>query len=153
MRARRISVQFGLSALVLFSACGRAKQGAKEALNAGGELAGTAATEMIEGVTTGIEGTWKVDVGLSAELVQGGLGLGKTSVENDGSGHANTLIVYLTTTNALRDTLQVFAMDKDSLEMGRALLPIDAAAGSGNFYEVHFPERTQLERKSMVRIR
>jgi hypothetical protein len=142
-----------LAALVLLSGCQRAKRGAKDALNAGGELAGTAATEVIEGVATGVEETWKVDVRLSAGLLQQGLALGKTSVESDASGRANTLVLYITTTDAVHDTLHVFAVDKDSLEMGRALLPIDAAPGSGNFYEVHFPDRTDLERKSVVRIR
>jgi hypothetical protein len=54
---------------------------------------------------------------------------------------------------ALRDTLQVLALDKDSLEMGRAQLIVDAAAGSGNYYDVRFPARTNLERKCTVLIR
>ncbi len=132
--------------------CDRAKQGAKNALNAGGEMAGTAATEVIEGVTTGVQGTWKVDVRLDPQLMQRGVSLGKTVVESDTLGNDNKLVVYLTTTRALRDTFTVMAFDKDSLEMGRARLIVDAAAGSGDYYDVHFPARTDLERKSWVLI-
>jgi hypothetical protein len=130
--------------------CQRAKQGAKDALNKGGEITGAAASEVLEGVTTGVEETWKVDVQLSATRVQQGLGLGKTTVESHSLGNNNLLIVYLTTTQAVKDTLRVRALDQEGLEMGRATLVMDAAAGSGAFYEVHFPERTDLERKSTV---
>lgn len=143
----------GLACLLACTACERAKEGAKDALNAGGEIAGKAATEVIEGVTTGVEETWKVDVRLSPELAASGVGLGKTAVDSDSLGYDNHLVVYITTEMALRDTLQVLAMDKDSLEMGRAQLIVDAAAGSGNYYDVRFPARTDLERKCTVLIR
>ena len=68
---------------LMLCACDRAKQGARNALNSGGELAGQAATEVIEGVTTGVEQTWKVDVRLSPVLLQQGVALGKTVVESD----------------------------------------------------------------------
>lgn len=143
----------GLVCLTACIGCNRAKEGAKDALNAGGELAGKAASEVIEGVTSGVEETWKVDVRLSPELVARGVGLGKTEVNSDTLGNDNHVVVYITTEKALRDTLQVLAIDKDSLEMGRALLIVDAPAGSGNYYDVRFPARTDLERKSTVLIR
>jgi hypothetical protein len=143
----------GLSLLLLLAACDHAAEGAKEALNKGGELAGKAAGEVLEGVKTGVEESWSVDVRLSPELQQRGLGLGKTAVESDSLGKDNLLVVYLTSASAMADTLQILAFDKDSLEMGRALLPINAAAGSGAFHEVHFPARTDLERKCTVYIR
>ncbi|HRH39705.1 MAG TPA: hypothetical protein PK760_15250, partial [Flavobacteriales bacterium] len=84
-----------LCAAVLFAACGRVAEGAKGALNKGGEIAGTAATEVIEGVTTGVEETWNLDVVLSDELKAKGLVLGKTQVESDSAGMDNRLIVYV----------------------------------------------------------
>lgn len=141
-----------LAVLVLLAACDRAKQGAKDALNTGGELAGKAATEVLEGVASGVEETWSVQVQLSPQRRQQGLGLGKTAVEGDTLGKSNKLVLYLTNTAAVDDTLRVTAFGKDSLEMGRALLPIKAAAGSGAYYEVHFPARTDLGRKDRVTI-
>ncbi len=133
--------------------CQRAKEGAKEALNTGGELAGKAASEVLEGVKTGVEETWSVNVRLSPELVSKGVSLGKVAVESDSLGNDNLLVVYFSNEQALRDTLSVLAFNKDSLEMGRAAVVVDAAAGAGAFYEVRFPARTDLERKSTVFIR
>lgn len=142
-----------LASVGLFTACDRATEEAKEALNKGGELAGKAAGEVIEGVKTGVEDTWSVRVRLSPELQQRGLGLGTTRVESDSLGNDNLLVVYLTAEQALSDTLRVFAFDKDSLEMGRSDLPLSVNAGSGTFHEVRFPARTDLERKCTVYIR
>lgn len=139
--------------LLLLAGCQHAAEGAKEALNKGGELAGKAASEVLEGVKTGVEETWSVGVRLSPELQQRGLGLGTSTVEADSLGKDNLLVVYITCAQAIADTLQVLAFDKDSMEMGRALLPIHGAAGSAAFHEVHFPARTDLERKSTVLIR
>jgi len=130
--------------------CDRAKQGAKEALNSGGEIAGKAAGEVLEGVTTGVQETWSVNVQLSEARKAQGLGLGKTSVESGTNGNDNVLVLYLTNNAAIDDTLRVVAYDKDSLEMGRAQVPMKAAAKAGAFYDVHFPDRTDLERKSHI---
>lgn len=136
--------------LATVCACNRAKQGAKDALNTGGEIAGKAAGEVVEGMTTGVQETWRVDVRLSDALERRGLGLGKTSVQSGAENNDNLLVVYLTNTAAVDDTLRVVAYDKDSLEMGRALLPVKAAANSGTYYDVQFPTRTDLERKCRV---
>lgn len=138
-------------AMVLLS-CDRAKQGAKDALNEGGRVAGTAAGEVLEGVATGVEDTWSIQVELSEELKQQGLGLGKVQVESGANGNDNLLVLYFTTTNATKDTLQVKAFDNSGAEMGRAIVVLDAPAGSGDFYEVRFPDRTDLERKSRVTV-
>jgi hypothetical protein len=139
--------------IAVLCSCQRAKEGAKEALNTGGEIAGKAASEVLEGVKTGVEDTWSVNVRLSPELLSKGVSLGKVTVESDSTGNDNLLVVYLTNERALRDTLSVLAFDKDSLEMGRAAVVVDAAAGAGAYYEVRFPARTDLERKSTVFIR
>ena len=58
--------------VIMLVACDRAKQGAKDALNEGGRAAGTAATEVLEGVTTGVEDTWSVKVEMSDARKQQG---------------------------------------------------------------------------------
>jgi hypothetical protein len=135
------------------TSCDWAGRKGKEALNKGGELAGSAATEVIEGVTTGVERTWKVDVHLSDALQQQGLTLGRTQVMSDDHGRDNRLVVYLSTERGLRDTLSAIAYDKDGLEMGRTRLLLNAPANSGDHYELQFQERTDLARKSRVVIR
>lgn len=97
---------------------------------------------MVEGVTTSADETWKVGVRLIAELLQ--RGVVKTSLESCASGNPNPLVVRTIPDSALRDTPQVMAIDKDSLEIGRGPVPINAITGNGGFYQVHFPARTDL---------
>ena len=67
--------QFAVSSLLVIgmTACHWAGEKTKDALNKGGEFAGSAATEVIEGVTTGVEETWSVDVRLSDALAAKGI--------------------------------------------------------------------------------
>lgn len=142
-----------LTVAALAMSCGRVVEGTKDALNKGGELAGSAATEVIEGVTTGVEDTWSVDVSLSQELAKQGLAIGKTQVEPDSAGMDNRLIVYISSTHAYQGTLNAVALDEEGREMGRASLAADLPAGSADYYTLQFQARTDLERKSRVEIR
>ena len=143
----------GYVLLIGLSACNWAGEKTKNALNKGGELAGTAATEVIEGVTTGVEQAWSVDVRLSDELKAKGLVVGRTQLESGSDGRDNQLIVYLSTENTFSDTLTATAFDQDGVEMGRARMPIHLLAGSADYHTLVFQSRTDLERKSRVEIK
>lgn len=138
--------------LVLLS-CGRVVEGTKEALNKGGELAGSAATEVIEGVATGMEETWSVDVTLSDELRAHGLSLGRIQVEADSMGYANRLVVYMIAAKASQDSLFATATDEEGREMGRSVAVIGLPANGAEYITFQFQGRTDLERKSRVSIR
>lgn len=142
-----------LLGLFLMSGCDWAEHKTKQVLNKDGELAGSAATEVIEGVTTGVERTWKVEVQLSDALRGQGLQMGKTVVFSDAQGRSNRLKVYLSTDVGMQDTLSAIAFDKDSLEIGRSTMIVNAAPNSGDHYELQFQEDADLERKSRVLIR
>ena len=142
-----------VSLALLLIGCGRVVDGTKDALNKGGELAGSAATEVIEGVTTGVEETWGLDVTLSEDLRQRGLAVGKTQVEEDSAGFDNQLIVYLIADHGFEGPLQAVAVDGDGREMGRSLLSVTLAPGAADYHTFQFQPRTDLERKSRVEIR
>jgi len=137
----------------VLSACNWAGEKTRNVLNKGGELAGSAATEVIEGVATGVEDTWSVDVRLSEDLKTQGVMLGKTSFENDSAGRTNTLIVYLSSDRAIADTLTAVAFDQAGAEMGRTTVPLVIDAGNGDFHLLHFQTYTDLERKGRVELR
>jgi hypothetical protein len=136
-------------ALVLCS-CGRVTEEARDALNKGGELAGSAAGEVLEGVTTGVEDTWSVDVQLSNGLKARGLALGKVQVLADSAGRDNQVVLYCSTTAAFQDTLRALAYDKDGAEMGRATVAVVLPAGGADHFTLQFQALTDLERKSRV---
>lgn len=142
-----------LASAVLLSACNWAGEKTRDVLNKGGELAGSAATEVIEGVATGVEDTWSVDVRVSEELEAQGLTLGKTSLESDSAGRTNTLILYLSSERSITDTLTAVAYDQAGAEMGRTTFPLIVPAGSGDFHLLRFQAYTDLERKGRVELR
>ncbi len=140
-------------AVAALCGCGRVVDGTKDALNKGGELAGSAATEVIEGVTTGVQQTWSVDVQLSDALKANGLTVGKTVVESDSAGNDNVLVVYFGSDRALNDTLYAVAVDEEGREMGRSSAPVALAAEAADYFTFRFQARTDLERKSRISIR
>lgn len=142
-----------LSAAGTLSACNWAGEKTKNALNKGGELAGSAATEVIEGVTTGVENSWRVDVQLSEALKGRGLKLGKTMLESDTNGRDNRLIVYFSSDTAFTDTLTAVAFDQDGSEMGRTQAVLALPVNGGDFTILQFQAFTDLERKSRVEVR
>jgi hypothetical protein len=137
-------------ATFLLVGCGRVTDGTRSALNKGGELAGSAATEVIEGVTTGVEKSWSIDVGLSDELKARGLSLGKTIVQADSAGRDNQLMLYLIAEQAFTGSITAIATDKEGREFGRASAQVSMAAGSADYQLLQFQALTDLERKSRI---
>ncbi len=95
--------------VLLLWGCGRVRDEAREALNKGGELAGSAAGEVMEGVATGVEESWSIDVQLNDTLKARGLALGQVQVMSDREGRDNLVLVYCSTTSAFTDTLEARA--------------------------------------------
>lgn len=147
--------RFGLviGSVIILTSCGRISNGTKGLLNKSGEFAGSAATEVIEGVTTGVERSWGLNIELNESLGSRGLVLGKVQVKTDSAGMANHLILYLSTDQRIQDTLHATAFDEEGREMGRGLLVVDLPAGGAEFHNIRFQDRTDLERKSRVTIR
>lgn len=133
--------------------CGRVVDGTKGALNKGGELAGSAATEVIEGVASGVERSWGLTIEPSQELLARGLVVGKVQVETNSVGSANTLILYLSADRSIQDKLHATAFDEEGREMGRSTFVVDLPAGGADFHTILFQDRTDLERKSRIVIK
>lgn len=146
------ALAFAVFVLSVFS-CGRVADGTRTALNKGGEMAGSAATEVIEGVATGVEKSWALNVQASEALRTRGLGIGKTSVETGAAGNDNRLIVYLTSETAFTDTIDAVAFDQDGIEMGRARAFVQLSPNGADYFELTFQDRTDLERKCRVDLR
>jgi hypothetical protein len=130
--------------------CGRVRDEAREALNKGGELAGSAAGEVMEGVATGVEESWSIDVQLDEALQARGLALGQVQVLTDSAGRDNQVLVYCSTTATFADTLEARAYDQEGSEMGRASVPVSLAAGGADHFRLQFQPFTDLERKCRV---
>lgn len=142
-----------IPAVVALASCGRVVDGTKGVLNRGGELAGAAATEVVEGVTTGVEKTWSIDVQLSDDLRQRGLSLGKTMVEEDSAGMDNILVLYIIASKDFHGPVTAVAIDKEGREYGRASAEVGLAANGADYFTLRFQSRTDLQRKSRIDLR
>lgn len=131
-------------------ACGRVAEGTKSALNKGGEFAGAAATEVVEGMATGVEKTWSIDVTLSEELKAKGISLGKTMVEEDSAGTDNILVLYVISSSDFSGPITAIAIDQQGREYGRVSTNLNLAANGADYFTLRFQGRTDLERKSRV---
>lgn len=141
-----------LAVAVLVLSCSKVKEKTKETLNKGGETVGEMATEFAEGVTEGVDRTLDSKIVLSEGLQQQGISYGKYHIESDTLGNNNKVVIYLITEKAYKGTLTFKVTDKKGVEFGRSQLQLDTKAGAGNYYDVVFDPRTDIEVKSTIEI-
>lgn len=138
---------------VCLAGCDGMVEGTRNALNKGGELAGNAAGEVIDGVTSGLEKARSIEVVLSDELRSAGLSLGRTQVEKDSTGTADRITIYLVAERGASDTLQAIAADAEGREMGRSSVVLSMAAGAAAYHTFRFQEGTDLAHTSRIEVR
>lgn len=125
---KRLLIYFSI--LMIRVSCNRVKEKAKETLNEGGEVVGKGATEIIEGVTEGVERTLDCEVNLSDALLKKGLTSGKYYIGQDSIGHIdNVLRLYLIFNKDLKTYLTAKVKDKSGLETGRVKMDIEKRFG------------------------
>lgn len=140
-----------IASLFVMAACSDVKEKAKETLNQGGEIVGKTATEIAEGIKTGVDKTLECDIQLSQQLKDKGVKTGKFSIENDSTGGSNNvLVLYLIFEKDFKNALTVKAMDKNGMETGRSKLFITAKAGDAGYFDFKFDKRTYIEVKSKI---
>jgi hypothetical protein len=134
--------------------CDRVKKKTKETINYGGETIGEAATEFIEGVSEGVDKTLDCDLSISNQLAVKGISKGVFSIsdnwENDGTN--NTLSTYLIFDKAYKGDITAIVYNKINLETGRVTINIEAEAGTADYYEFNFHEKTRIDVKSIIKI-
>ena len=138
---------------LLTMSCGRVKKKTKDTINKGGETIGKTASEFIEGVTEGVEQTLQCKLTLSQELQEKGLKAGKFTIQNGpAEGNNNQLTLYLIFDKDFKGTLTAKVVDKNGIEIGRAKLEVEGAAGDSGYFDFDFDKRTYIEVKSVITI-
>src|SRR6187399_2049093 len=78
-----------------FTSCDWAKDTAKDTLHRGGEIAGKAGSEVIDGVASGVEESFSNLIEISPELGNNGIKVGRVNVVGTDSTSDNVVSVYL----------------------------------------------------------
>ena len=151
MKKIALKISVILSIAILLASCSDMKEKTKETLNEGGEIVGKTATEIVEGIKTGVDKTLECDIEVSQQLIDKGIKTGKFSIENDSTGGSNNvLIIYLIFEKDFKGSLTAKVLDKKGLECGRSKLTITAKAGNAGFFDFKFDKRTYIEVKSKI---
>jgi hypothetical protein len=144
----KTNVMFGLLALVVFGACHRVKDGAKDAINKTGEAVGKAGAEFSDGISEGVKKAMQCQLILTDELTKQGLRTGKLNFTSQKDASDNGLAVYMIFEKDFSNTIQVKAFDEKGLEYGRAAALVKGKKGVASYVDFVFDKRVNLEAKS-----
>jgi hypothetical protein len=133
--------------LLLLSAC---RCSVKEKVNKVGEKAGEIAGEAVQGVTSGVENAFRVDINLSEALQKQGISLGKVLLSHDKDAVDNVMSVYMIFDRDFTGEVMIKVADGKNLEMGRAKMQLSAKAGEAKYFDFHFDHRTNIDRDSKI---
>jgi hypothetical protein len=138
----------GLLLIIIVFSCEKAK----ETVNKGGKAMGQTATEFIDGVAEGVDGTLDSKIVLSDSLKERGISIGKYQIESDSLGKNNKLTVYIITEKNFNGILTFKVFDKNNAEYGRQTLELKGKGGNAGYHDVLFDSRTDIESKSTIKV-
>lgn len=132
------------------SSCNRVKEKTKETVNKAGEVVAKTGSEFVDGVSKGVEKTFRNEIVLSKELQNAGLKTGKILINNSDSAQNNILTVYMIFGEKMARDIVVKVFDEDSKEYGRSKLRVSTEEGEAKYFDFVFDKRTHIESKGKI---
>ena len=130
--------------------CNWAKQKTKETVNKTGEVAGKAGSEFVDGVSKGVENSFRNEVVLSNGLKDKGIETGKISIHSTDSTSDNILTTYLIFNKEFDQEIRVKLMNELGQEYGRQSQNIKGKAGEAKYIDFVFDKRTNIDGKGKI---
>ncbi|MBX3256990.1 MAG: hypothetical protein KF862_22830 [Chitinophagaceae bacterium] len=141
---------FLLIATLFFCSCNWAKQKTKEGVNKTGEVVAKAGSEFIDGVSKGIERTFKNEVVVSGQLKNQGIRPGKIIIHGSDSTTDNILSVYLIFEKDFDSNLTVKVISPEGQEYGRRTEHIKGQKDEAGYFDFVFDKRTNIDGKGTL---
>lgn len=142
-----------LSITLLSVSCNRVKNKANDTINKGGEVVGESATNLIEGISEGVEKSLDCEIIISDELKAKGISTGTYSIKNhDLGGHKNLLLLYVIFEKDFRGDIMAKAFNKQGQENGRKKQRVEGRKGDARYIKFPFEEHTRIEAKSKIEL-
>lgn len=136
--------------LISLSSCNRVKDKTKETVNKAGEVVAKTGSEFVDGVSKGVEETFRNEIALSEELQNMGLKTGKILINSSDSAQNNVLTVYMIFDKKMVRDIVVKVFDEHSKEYGRSKLKVSAEEGEAKYFDFVFDKRTHIESKGKI---
>ncbi len=138
-----------LTATLLFS-CNWFKQKTKETVNKTGEVVAKTGSEFVNGISKGIEKTFRNKAVFSDELIKEGLQSGKITIRSSDSANDNIVTVYLIFNKDFNRKIMVKVFNEDGLEYGRASQIVKGEKDEAKYIDFLFDKRTNIDGRGKV---
>lgn len=123
---------------------------AKQTVNRTGEVVAKTGSEFADGVSKGVEKTFKNEVVISNTLKQQGFGIGKIIINSTDSTTDNILTTYIIFDNNLDRNITVKVINEEGQEYGRVTQNIKGQKGEAKYIDLVFDKRTNIDGKGKV---
>ncbi len=156
---KKIGVLFAVT-LLLFS-CNRAKNAAKNAVDAGsdvivktakkgGEVIGESSASFVNALGNGVENANGISLKIAKDLKNKGIEVGNFEVSRGLETNNNQLSLYLAFDADVNQVIQIKVKNKENLEIGRVYDTIVGKKGEANYFDFQFHPKTDIQEKSTI---
>jgi hypothetical protein len=135
---------------VLFASCNWFKEKTKQTVNKTGEVVAQTGSEFVDGVSKGVEKSFKNDILISDDLKQKGLSVGKVIINSSDTSTDNILTAYLIFDKDLNQSLVAKIYTDENKEYGRAFKEIKSKKGEAKYFDFVFDKRTNIDGRGKI---
>ena len=133
-----------------FVSCNWAKRKTKETVNKTGEVVAKAGSEFADGVSKGVEKTFKNQVVISDQLKTKGIQTGKIIIHGTDSTTDNILTTYFMFDNDFDQNIVVKVISEEGQEYGRTTQNLKGQKGEAKYIDFVFDKRTNIDSKGKL---
>lgn len=135
---------------VTLCSCNWAKEKTKAAVNKTGEAVAKTGSEFAQGLSKGIEKTFRNEIVLTDQLKKQGLQTGKIIIRSTDSTSDNILTAYLIFENNFDQDITIKVIDEGGQEYGRVTQNIEGHKGEAKYIDFVFDKRTNIDSKGKL---
>ena len=136
--------------LPIILSCHWAAEKGKQTVNKAGEVVAKAGSEFTQGVSKGVEKTFKNEVLVSDDLKSLGLMTGKITVLGTDSTIDNILSVYFIFDKDFNERVMVRVISEEGDEYGRTTEQINGRQADTRYVDFIFDKRTNIDSKGKI---
>lgn len=152
----------GLFVIALLSfSCNRAKNAAKDAVDAGGhaivktaekggEVIGETSATFVNALGNGVENANGINLKISKDLKNKGIEVGNFVVSRGVEGNDNKLSLYFAFDKDVNEKITIKVKNKENLEIGRVIDTLQAKKGEADYFKYQFQPETDIQEKNTI---
>ncbi|WP_196887933.1 hypothetical protein [Aureivirga sp. CE67] len=133
-----------LLVLSLF-ACNRVKDKATSAINKTGEIIGESSSELVNGISNGIDKKYKCTFEIPENEKFKGLETGIYEIKSNNSGRENVISLYVIFNEDFKQNILIKAFNEENLEYGRKQIDLSGKKGEAKYVDISFNDEVKIK--------